>query len=192
METQTAASAPHSSRMATLVVMGLNLIPTDSEPHQAPSQPSNIFRAGFNALPTISEEVTLTVFDFPSRFENKNCTFHIITSGGVNVPSSVIFSVWNLKDKGKDVSPKTTWNTKTPRDAFMGIPVSKLQPVSFGKNTFQVPARQWVWERKTRTRTPAYIREYKLLQVPSWGKDRVRDCTDSEDPFNNEYLERGW
>ncbi|KAG0130928.1 hypothetical protein HOY82DRAFT_560974 [Tuber indicum] len=119
-----------------LVVTGLNLVLDEGKPDQVPSQSFNIFRVGFN-LPNLTQEVTLTAFDFPSGFEDKNCTFHIITNDGDNIAPEVVYSVWSLKDKGKDVSLNTTWKTKPPRDEVVGVAISDLTPIGFAKDSFK-------------------------------------------------------
>ncbi|RPB02410.1 hypothetical protein L873DRAFT_1802358 [Choiromyces venosus 120613-1] len=119
-----------------LVVTGLNLVLVDTKPDQGPSQGSNIFRVGWDQTGT-TEEITLTVFDFPHGFEKKNCTFQIITNGGDQVAGSTVYSVWSLKDKGKDVNLNTTWKTKPPRDEVVAVAIDNLSQTGFLKDTFK-------------------------------------------------------
>ncbi|CUS08853.1 unnamed protein product [Tuber aestivum] len=99
-----------------LIVTPLNLHLTEEFPDKPPSLPFNTFRVGFGMAPNISEETTLSVFDFPGGMESNNCSFHIVTNDGDNLAHEVLYSVWRLKDNGKDVSMQTTWNTKPVRE----------------------------------------------------------------------------
>lgn len=61
------------------------------------------------------EESTLTYYEMPEGFEDKQCSLQFISDETTNRPMKEEFVIWTLEGDGKDVNEETTWETKPAR-----------------------------------------------------------------------------
>lgn len=85
----------------------------------------NALRAGFSfngqaGKGHVIEESTITLFDFPSGQEKRECRFQFVSDEGDNVPgapdSPNIYNVWSLVPQSGVIGEGSTWWNKPSRD----------------------------------------------------------------------------
>ncbi|KAA8895680.1 hypothetical protein FN846DRAFT_968523 [Sphaerosporella brunnea] len=84
----------------------------------------NNFRSGWSHDDTYKryvEETTLSLFDFPAGYQNKQCKFQFVTDGGDLVPAPMLHMVWALVNGTGNLGLDTTYDSKPSRDKVVAM-----------------------------------------------------------------------
>ncbi|RPB05503.1 hypothetical protein L873DRAFT_1797887 [Choiromyces venosus 120613-1] len=104
-----------------LLVTAKHLLLDEAKPNEESSLGSNTLQVNIvNQGDKWLEQTTLSLFDFPTGYEDKRCIFHFIHQGG-NTTVSDLYSVWELEGNGTTVTEKTTWASRPKRVKVLGL-----------------------------------------------------------------------
>jgi len=104
-----------------LLVTARRVIINQEKPNEETNLVSNTLLINFlSKSDKFFEMSTLPLFDFLSRFENKQCTFNFTHEGG-NKTASDFYNVWELEGNGTAAAEKTTWATRPKRVKVVGL-----------------------------------------------------------------------
>ncbi|PGH16123.1 hypothetical protein AJ80_05338 [Polytolypa hystricis UAMH7299] len=92
----------------------------------------------FRAHLTPKEESTLTLFDMPKGFEDKECTLQFIWNGGTQTPADQKYTIWELEGNGADVERDVVWDTKPARKGVLAkfeVKPAEATEIKFSQKT---------------------------------------------------------